>query len=140
MLSCHLGLLGKVALIIKVTKQSDQAQGVTEHHHIHGVREVTVGIEVERSVNGHNKELELRWTKKDSDANPTDIISLKNHNESLTSWREVRQRFHHKYFCIWGPSAARPQYIYITTCTKEFMRPMRNAEEERTSLENHCLP
>ncbi len=66
MLSCHLGLLGNVVLIIKVTKQSDQAEGIAEHYNIHGVRKVTVSIEVDCSVNGHNEELELRGTKKDS--------------------------------------------------------------------------
>lgn len=58
--SCSLGLLGEVALIIKVAKQSDQAESVGKHHSIHWVWEVAVGDEVDRRMNGHNEELQLR--------------------------------------------------------------------------------
>ena len=59
-LSCPLGLFGKVALVIEVAEERDEAEGVSHHHHIHVVREVAVGKEVVGCVESNNEELNLQ--------------------------------------------------------------------------------
>lgn len=46
-------------MVVEVAEKSDEAEGVSKHHSIHGVWEVTVSEEVVGGVDRHNEELEL---------------------------------------------------------------------------------
>lgn len=66
--SCILALLlGHVAAVVEVGEESDEAERVGQHHHVHGVWEVAVSVQVVGGVGGHGEELQLqaqRATKK----------------------------------------------------------------------------
>lgn len=58
--SCILApLLGHVAAVVEVTEEHDEAERVGQHHHVHGVREVAVIVQVVGGVGGHGEELQL---------------------------------------------------------------------------------
>lgn len=57
--SCLFALLGEVALIVEVSEEYDEAEGVDKHHRVHGVWEVAVSEQVVAGVDGHYEELEL---------------------------------------------------------------------------------
>lgn len=46
-------------MIVEVTEESDEAERVGQHNHVHGVREVTVSKEVVGGVDGYYEKLEL---------------------------------------------------------------------------------
>lgn len=52
-------LLGHVAAVVEVTEEHDEAERVGQHHHVHGVREVAVIVQVVGGVGGHGEELQL---------------------------------------------------------------------------------
>ena len=57
---CLLALLfGKVAVVVEVTEESDEAERVGQHNHVHGIREVTVSEQVVGGVDGDYEKLEL---------------------------------------------------------------------------------
>lgn len=53
-------LLGHVAAVVEVSEESDEAERVGQHHHVHGVGEVAVGVQVVGGVAGHSEELQLQ--------------------------------------------------------------------------------
>lgn len=56
-------------MVVEVTEEGDEAERVGQHHHVHGVREVTVSKQVVGGVDGHYEELELgrKQTDKQTD-------------------------------------------------------------------------
>lgn len=61
--SAGLGFLGllvdEVATVVEVAEESDEAERIGQHDHVHGVREVAVGKQVVGGVDGHYEKLEL---------------------------------------------------------------------------------
>lgn len=107
-------LLVEVALVIEVTEEDDEGDAVTKHQHVHGVGEVTLCKQVVARVQEEQQELQL-----ERQSGKVRISRLHKHivqvhssfhteQEPLTSCRDVRYRFHHRYFCMWGPMAATP--------------------------------
>ncbi len=58
--SLFLLLLVEVALIIEVTEEDDEGDAVTKHHHVHGVREVTLCEQVVACVQEEQQKLQLQ--------------------------------------------------------------------------------
>lgn len=55
---CLLTLLfGEVAVVVEVTEESDEAERVSQHNHVHGVREVTVSEQVVGGVDSDYEKL-----------------------------------------------------------------------------------
>lgn len=46
-------------MVVEVTEECDKAEGVGQHNHVHGVREVTVSEQVVGGVDGDYEKLEL---------------------------------------------------------------------------------
>lgn len=46
-------------MVVEVTEESDEAERVGQHNHVHGVREVTVSKQVVGGVDGYREKLEL---------------------------------------------------------------------------------
>lgn len=47
-------------MVVEVTEESNEAERVSQHNHVHGVRKVTVSEQVVSGVDGHGNKLELR--------------------------------------------------------------------------------
>ncbi len=107
-------LLVEVALVVEVTEEDDEGDAVTKHQHVHGVWEVALCEQVVARVQQEQQELHLeRQSEKVQISRFHKHIvrihsSFHTEQEPLTSCRDVRYRFHHRYFCMWGPMAARP--------------------------------
>lgn len=99
-----------VALIIEVAEEDDEGHAVAEDHGVHGVWEVAVGEQVVAGVQEEEQELQLQGCMGTGSSDSPGVCMHTDRAEvgRLTSCREVRYRFHHRYFCMWGPMAAKP--------------------------------
>lgn len=53
------GFLIEVAVVVEVAEKSDEAEGICQHHHVHGVRKVAVSNQVVNGVDGDSEKLQL---------------------------------------------------------------------------------
>lgn len=56
----------EIALIIEVAKQSNEAQTVSKHDHVHGVRKITLCEKVVPCMCGQQHKLELKKQNKNA--------------------------------------------------------------------------
>lgn len=100
-LALLLPLLAEVALVVEVAEQDDQRDAVAKHDDVHGFGEVALGEQVVAGVEEEEQELHLARRSQDNFfffffATMERTLEA----ETLTSCRDVRYFFHHRYFCM----------------------------------------
>lgn len=86
-------------MIVEVAEEDDEGDAVTEHECVHGIWEVTICKKVVTRVQQEHHKLNLQGGE-----TLLQIIFTPTHTmcreDVLTSCRDVRCFFHHRYFCM----------------------------------------
>lgn len=95
-------LFGDITVIVEVAEEDDEGDAVTEHERVHGIWEVTLCQKVVTRVQQEHHKLHLEGEM----LRQIILHRLAAHahtlcgQEVLTSCRDVRYFFHHRYFCM----------------------------------------